>query len=120
MIPKRRPFIPKKKETEHRLNRDIRVPEVRLVGEEIEPGVYPIEEALRLAKEQEVDLVNHIITAAYQQHLWQPLFDLLAEMSDAAQQQTAPILHKLLATEGQLQQKWQPLIEARQLGHLFV
>ena len=53
MIPKRRPFIPKKKETEHRLNRDIRVPEVRLVGEEIEPGVYPIEEALRLAKEQE-------------------------------------------------------------------
>ncbi|HOU46577.1 MAG TPA: translation initiation factor IF-3, partial [Chitinophagales bacterium] len=52
MIPKRRPFIPKKKETEHRLNRDIRVPEVRLVGEEIEPGVYPIEEALRLAKEQ--------------------------------------------------------------------
>ncbi len=58
MIPKRRVFVPKKKETEHRLNRDIRVPEVRLVGEEIEPGVYPIEEALRLAKEQEVDLVE--------------------------------------------------------------
>ena len=58
MIPKRRPFIPKKRETEHRLNRDIRVPEVRLVGEEIEPGVYTIDEALRLAKEQEVDLVE--------------------------------------------------------------
>lgn len=58
MIPKRRPFIPKKKETEHRLNRDIRVPEVRLVGEDIEPGVYSIDEALRLAKEQEVDLVE--------------------------------------------------------------
>ena len=58
MIPKRRPFIPKKRETEHRLNRDIRVPEVRLVGEEIEPGVYTIEEALRIAKEQEVDLVE--------------------------------------------------------------
>jgi hypothetical protein len=48
------------------------------------------------------------------------LFDLLAAMSESAQQQTAPILHKLLATEGQLQQKWQPLIEARQLSHLFV
>ena len=64
MIPKRRPFIPKKRETEHRLNRDIRVPEVRLVGEEIEPGVYPIEEALRLAKEQEVDLVEISTKAA--------------------------------------------------------
>ncbi len=58
MIPKRRPFIPKKKETEHRLNKDIRVPEVRLVGEEIEPGIYPIEEALRFAVEQGVDLVE--------------------------------------------------------------
>ena len=74
----------------------------------------------QVVAEQEVNLLNHIITVAYQQHLWQPLFDLLAAMSDAAQQQTAPILHKLLATEGQLQQKWQPLIEARQLGHLFV
>lgn len=58
MIPKRRPFIPRKKETEHRLNRDIRVPQVRLVGENIEAGIYPIEEALRLANEQEVDLVE--------------------------------------------------------------
>ncbi|MBL0231306.1 MAG: hypothetical protein IPP76_11105 [Moraxellaceae bacterium] len=62
------------------------------------------------------DLLNHIITVAYQQHLWQPLFDLLAAMSEAAQQKTAPILHKLLATEGQLQQKWQPLIEASTPG----
>lgn len=58
MIPKRRPFIPRKKETEHRLNKDIRVPQVRLVGENIETGIYPIEEALRLAHEQEVDLVE--------------------------------------------------------------
>ena len=36
----------------------IRVPEVRLVGENIEPGVYKIAEALRLAEEQEVDLVE--------------------------------------------------------------
>ena len=58
MIPKRRPFIPKKKETEHRLNKDIRVPQVRLVGENIEVGIYPTEEALRMAQEQEVDLVE--------------------------------------------------------------
>ena len=36
----------------------IRVPEVRLVGENIEPGVYKIAEALRFAEEQEVDLVE--------------------------------------------------------------
>jgi translation initiation factor IF-3 len=58
LIPKRRPFIPKKKETEHRLNRDIRVPQVRLVGENIEVGIYPTDEALRMAQEQEVDLVE--------------------------------------------------------------
>jgi translation initiation factor IF-3 len=36
----------------------IRVPEVRLVGENIEPGVYKTSEALRIAEEQEVDLVE--------------------------------------------------------------
>lgn len=70
--------------------------------------------------EQGIDLANRIVTVAYQQHLWQPLFDMLAAMSESAQQQTAPILHQLLATEGHLQQKWQPLIEAHQLSHLFV
>jgi translation initiation factor IF-3 len=34
------------------------VPEVRLVGDNIEPGVYKITEALRLAEELEVDLVE--------------------------------------------------------------
>lgn len=58
MFPKnnnRRPF---KKEREHRINREIEVYEVRLVGENIEPGVYPIEKALALCAEQEVDLVE--------------------------------------------------------------
>lgn len=36
----------------------IRVPEVRLVGENIEPGVYKTSEALRLAEQFEVDLVE--------------------------------------------------------------
>ncbi len=34
------------------------VAEVRLVGENIEPGVYKFSEALRFAEEQEVDLVE--------------------------------------------------------------
>lgn len=42
----------------HRINEKIRVPEVRLVGENIEQGVYPTREALRLAIEQELDLVE--------------------------------------------------------------
>ncbi len=51
-------FKPRQKENEHRLNQEITVQEVRLIGEGIEPGVYPIAEALRMAKEQEVDLVE--------------------------------------------------------------
>lgn len=58
MIPRRRVFTPKKKETEHRLNRDIRVPKVRLVGENIEQGVFNTDEALRIAQEMELDLVE--------------------------------------------------------------
>ena len=40
------------------MNRDIRVPEVRLVGDNVETGVYPTREALRLAEELELDLVE--------------------------------------------------------------
>jgi translation initiation factor IF-3 len=45
-------------EPEHRINQKITAPEVRLVGENIEQGVYSREEALRMATEQEVDLVE--------------------------------------------------------------
>lgn len=59
MIPKRRQFVPRKKQTEHRLNRDIDAFEVRIVGDEtIETGVYKIDKALAMAKELEVDLVE--------------------------------------------------------------
>lgn len=51
-------FKPRVPQNEHRLNREITVQEVRLIGEGIEAGVYPINEALRLAEEQEVDLVE--------------------------------------------------------------
>ncbi|MEQ3662109.1 MAG: translation initiation factor IF-3 [Flavobacterium sp.] len=46
------------KKAAHRINNLIRVPEVRLVGENIEPGIFKIQDALRLAAEQEVDLVE--------------------------------------------------------------
>lgn len=46
------------KQDQHRINERIRVAEVRLVGESIEPGVYPIDKAMRLAQEQELDLVE--------------------------------------------------------------
>ncbi|MFK8289280.1 translation initiation factor IF-3 [Capnocytophaga canimorsus] len=40
------------------MNRDIRVPEVRLVGDNVEMGVYPIQKALKIAEELELDLVE--------------------------------------------------------------
>ena len=52
----RPPF--KKKEAEHNINEFIRVPEVRLVGDNVEQGVYPTREALAMAREQELDLVE--------------------------------------------------------------
>ena len=47
------------KEDQHRINDKIKyVDEVRLVGENIEVGVYPLEKAKELAAEQELDLVE--------------------------------------------------------------
>ncbi|MGV9004027.1 translation initiation factor IF-3 [Flavobacterium sp.] len=40
------------------MNKLIRATEVRLVGENVEPGIYKIGEALRMAEELEVDLVE--------------------------------------------------------------
>ncbi len=50
-------FIPRK-EAEHRINHYIRVPEVRLVGDNVEVGVYPTQEALKMAQQQQLDLVE--------------------------------------------------------------
>ena len=47
------------KEDQHRINEKIRyVDEVRLVGDNVEVGVYPLDKAKELAKEQELDLVE--------------------------------------------------------------
>ena len=42
---------------QYRINDRIRVPEVRLVGENVTNGVYPIEKALQIAESHEMDLV---------------------------------------------------------------
>lgn len=48
----------RKKEPEHRINEFIRVPEVRLVGDNVEQGIYPTRKALEMADELELDLVE--------------------------------------------------------------
>lgn len=52
-----------RKEAEHRINHFIRVPQVRLVGENVEVGVYSTQEALKIAQAQELDLVEISPTA---------------------------------------------------------
>ncbi|MDB9782263.1 translation initiation factor IF-3 [uncultured Winogradskyella sp.] len=45
-------------EDKHRINSKIRSEEVRLVGDNVEIGVYPVKEALSMADEQGLDLVE--------------------------------------------------------------
>jgi translation initiation factor IF-3 len=52
------PRFKKEQQQEHRTNHMIKVPEVRLVGENIEPGIYATADAAKIAKEQELDLVE--------------------------------------------------------------
>ena len=60
-------------------NERIRAKEVRLVGDNVEQGVYPIQKALRLAEEMELDLIEISPTAVppvckildYQKFLYQ-------------------------------------------------
>ena len=57
--PRGRQFLPVRPEDEHRINRQIRVPQVRLIGVKGEQlGVVGTEEAIRMAQEAEVDLVE--------------------------------------------------------------
>lgn len=52
------PRFRKEQQQEHRTNQMIRVPQVRLVGENVTVGVYPIQEAQRMAQDQALDLVE--------------------------------------------------------------
>lgn len=64
---------------QYRINERIRVREVRLVGENVEQGVYPTSQALKIAEEQGMDLVEISPNAAppvcrvidYQKFLYQ-------------------------------------------------
>jgi translation initiation factor IF-3 len=50
-------FVPRK-EAEHRINHFIRAQQVRLVGDNVTVGVYPTNEALKMAQAQSLDLVE--------------------------------------------------------------
>jgi translation initiation factor IF-3 len=52
------PRFKKEQQQEHRTNYMIKVPEVRLVGENLEPGIYPTPEALKLSQSLSLDLVE--------------------------------------------------------------
>jgi translation initiation factor IF-3 len=52
------PRFRREQQQEHRTNHMIRVPQVRLVGENVEVGIYSTQEALRIAQAQELDLVE--------------------------------------------------------------
>lgn len=52
-----------KKEAEHNINEHVKALKVRLVGDNVQSDVYTREEALKLAKELELDLVEIVPTA---------------------------------------------------------
>jgi len=52
------PRFRKEQQQEHRTNHMIRVPQVRLVGENVTVGVYPTADAIKMAQEQGLDLVE--------------------------------------------------------------
>jgi translation initiation factor IF-3 len=54
----RKGFQPRRQEDPNRINERIRVPKVRLVGDGMEPQVLDTAEALKIAQEQELDLVE--------------------------------------------------------------
>ena len=54
----RRRFTPRRTTPEHNINEHIRSPKIRLVGDNVEVGVYDLSEALKIADNQNLDLVE--------------------------------------------------------------
>jgi translation initiation factor IF-3 len=52
------PRFKKEQQQEHRTNHMIRVSQVRLVGDNVEVGIYSIQDALKMAQDQHLDLVE--------------------------------------------------------------
>lgn len=48
----------RQKEQEHKINEDITAREIRLVGDNVEPGLYTIDKALSIADSLDLDLVE--------------------------------------------------------------
>jgi len=48
----------KPREAQHKINQFIRARSVRIVGDNVEPGVFSITEALKIAQDKELDLVE--------------------------------------------------------------
>jgi len=59
----RRPFNNAKKEEPYAINENIRAREVRLVGDNVENGVFPIQEAMKIADGLGLDLIEISPTA---------------------------------------------------------
>ena len=56
-------YNPRDSRSLHRINDRIRVPEVRVVGDDVEQGVYPTRQALQMADDLGLDLVEISPTA---------------------------------------------------------
>lgn len=57
------PRFNRQPEPEHRINERVRALQVRLVGDNVEVGIYATADALKIAQEQELDLVEISPTA---------------------------------------------------------
>ena len=57
------PRFNRQPEPEHRINERIRAQQIRLVGDNVTVGIYSVQEALKIAQEQELDLVEISPTA---------------------------------------------------------
>ena len=57
------PRFNRQPEPEHRINERIRALQIRLVGDNVTVGIYSTQEALKIAQEQELDLVEISPTA---------------------------------------------------------
>ncbi len=55
---RRRPGGKKDKDDGYAINEEIRSPEVRLVGDNVEEGIYPVQKAQRIANDMELDLIE--------------------------------------------------------------
>jgi translation initiation factor IF-3 len=52
------PRLRREQQQEHRTNNMIKAPQVRLVGDNVEVGIYSIQDALKIARDLELDLVE--------------------------------------------------------------